>query len=133
MNRRIGIVPTTSTRMNSVLLMHMNSHVPLSNIIVSNRDLMSASPMANRPIPMGHGCNSRIISNYMGASNVLGVHIRGILRRSVIAHVLSDMRGTTTDGPAVSHFVAHFTHVCAPFIITTTMLATIVPSLVANS
>lgn len=129
----LRIISPRDITINRVVIMGPNRGVPLSNVIISNRSVLSAGTLANRSIPEDVHGNSRTLSNYVGRDNLLALGIAGDFKRSAMSGVASLIRGTSTEGTPARGFVAAFTQCCAPIIIKVTTILTVVPPLILNN
>lgn len=117
--RRIGV--------KRAVMVHPKRGIPLSNVIIRKDSTLGAVTLAKRDVPQSLGRNSAVVSNYVGLSKMIHMHAAGDFNRDAMSGVVSLMRDTSGGGSGDRTFVAHFTQICAPVIIFTTVTLTIVP------
>lgn len=114
-------------RVKAIVVIRPKRGIPVSNIIMTNASALGADTLANRDIPERTGANSRVVDNYVGLANILGVHAAGRFKRSAMSGMLRLMRRSASEGSESRGFVSGFTGCCAPTMYCNTLTLTILP------
>lgn len=113
--------------MKRIVRVGTNKEIPLSKIVLGRVTTFGATTLAKRDIPHSVEGKRRILTKVVIASGMVEVGMREPFSGDTLTQVLRLIRGTSRQGTPTRLFVHGFTHVCAPVIVTLTMLVILLP------
>lgn len=121
-----GAIPVSRIGGNSVFTIGPNRDVPISKIIVSNRDTIGRSTLANRDIPISGLINSAISTTAVGRSKCVHYRTAEVNRSAALSRVVGVIDGTSTAGTPVTGVTSEMSNIFIPTIVAVTIVATVI-------